>query len=128
LVEASVPYFGTDLLALLPTDDKYAALACLGRSADDRVPFYTRWLKELEREQPFELADRGPVTLKLRFPGGVRDPEKLARRVYRLGRRGQHRLHGVGVLVEGRLTEVNGAKALAKALRQDRPTLRLWWD
>src|SRR5262249_58225268 len=63
---------GTEFLALLPTDDKYAVLACLGPHAGGGVPFHIRWLKELEQEQPFALAGAGYDTLMLRFPGPVR--------------------------------------------------------
>jgi cytohesin len=119
---------GTEFLALLPTDDKYAVLACLGPNAGGGVPSHIRWLKELEQDQPFELAGAGYDTLKLRFPGPVGDPEGLLRRVSRLGPRGRGRPDEVGVLVDGRMTPGERSRDLAGALRRGRPTLRLWWD
>jgi ankyrin repeat protein len=118
---------GCDRLALLPTDDKYAVLACLGPGAGG-IPFHVRWLKELEREQPFELAGAGYDTLKIRFTAPVRDGERLARRVLHLGPKGGWRPDEVGVSVGGKLTQTGSARELTAALRRGRPTLRLWWD
>jgi hypothetical protein len=126
LTEAKVA-LGSDFLALLPTDDKYAVLACLGPDAGSGIPFHIRWLKELEASQPFELAGCGYDTLKVRFPARVRDPEKLARRVYGLGRRGG-RPDEIGVLHAGRLTQTDNIPQLVAALKKSPATLRLWWD
>jgi ankyrin repeat protein len=119
---------GTEWLALLPSDDRYAVVACLGPNSGGGTPYLIGWLKELAREQSFELAGCGYDTLKIRFTQRVREPERLARRVFRLGPTNMWRPDEIGVLVGGKLTQTEHVKDLADALREKRPTLRLWWD
>jgi hypothetical protein len=127
VVEAKLG-IGTEFLALLPTADRYAVLACLGPNAGGGIPYHIGWLKELEREQPFALAGCGYDTLKIRFPGPVRDGDRLARRIFRLGPDAEWRPDEIGVEVRGRLMQTERVKDLAEAFRQEGVTLRLWWD
>jgi ankyrin repeat protein len=114
-----------EFLALLPTADPYAVLACLGPNAGGGIPSHIRWLKELEQEQPFTLAGCGYDTLKIRLTAPVRDRDRLARRIFK---RGKWRPDEIGVLAGGRLTQTERVQDLAAALRQPGVTLRLWWD
>jgi ankyrin repeat protein len=120
---------GSEFLTLLPTADRYAVLACLGPNAGGGIPYHIGWLKELEQEQPFALAGCGYDTLKIRFSGPVRDRHRLARRIFNLGgANDEWRPDEISVLAGGCITETGSVKDLAEALRQDRVTLRLWWD
>jgi ankyrin repeat protein len=127
VVEAKLN-LGSEFLAILPTADPYAVLACLGPNAGGGMPYHIGWLKELEQKQPFALAGCGYDTLKVRFLGPVRDGDRLARRIFKLGPTDEWRPDEIGVLAGGRLTQTERIKDLAKALRQDGVTLRLWWD
>src|SRR5262249_1886381 len=105
---------GTEFLALLPTADPYAVLACLGPNPGGGVPYNIGWLKELEQEQPFALAGCGYDTLKVRFRGPVRDPDRLARRIFKLGPNAEWRPDEIGVLAGDRLTQTERVKDLAE--------------
>jgi ankyrin repeat protein len=129
VVEAKLN-LGCEYLALLPTTDRYAALACLGPNTGGGIPYHIGWLKELAQEQPFELAGCGYDTLKVRFIGRVRDRDRdrLARRIFKLGTDSDWRPDEIGVMAEGSIRQTGSVKDLADALRQDNVTLRLWWD
>lgn len=76
---------GPESLAILPTTDKYVAIAAMqtdgvnsGVGTGDIVEF----LKRMEREQPFLLTRIGCDTLAGRFLSPVADPNGLATRMY----------------------------------------------
>ncbi len=73
---------GRESPALLPTDDKYVAIASIGiHSGDDGeilTPEVIDWLKRLERTHPFAVEGCGGDFLDLRFLNEIDEPRALA--------------------------------------------------
>ncbi len=104
-------------LALLPLADKYAVLAAHGTAAcnyDLSNGDIIAWLQEMEREQPWILTDCGHDRIEGRFIAPIRDPERLARRMYKF----------CPDIVD------QGTGDVAKLVRSLRESDRLyfWWD
>jgi hypothetical protein len=72
-------------VGLLPTEDKYAAIASIGiRSGDDGevlTPGVIDWLKSLECTHPFVVEGCGCDFLALRFPNTIDNPRELAQKM-----------------------------------------------
>lgn len=72
-------------VAMLPTTDKYKALEAMGTnganfglSTEDII----KWMRDLEKEQPFTLTGVGFDFLSGTFKSKVKDPAGLAKRMY----------------------------------------------
>ena len=104
-------------LAILPTTDKYEAIAFVqtdGANYDIGPGYIVEWLKQLEAEQPFVLTCICHDTLAGRFLTALEDPEALAQRMYEF-------CHDI---VEQGCQSV---EALAESLRSS-DDLFFWWD
>jgi len=80
----AIPEQGRMPLILLPTADKYAALLASGTNGINYghdAETVVRWLKDMERENPFHLGGCGHDFLHGRFAGPIKDPEALAARM-----------------------------------------------
>ncbi len=119
LVEVSS--FGNDMVALLPTTNLYAVIARLGPGPRG-IPKMLRWLEKLQKEAPFRLRGCGGATLQLQFHGEIGDRDGLAKKLFRLG------ADECGLVVGGRVTNVDTRNELMAALAQPNPIVRLWWD
>lgn len=76
---------GPEKLCILPTADKYDAIALHqtnGCNCGIGPGYVVEWLKELEAEQPFVLTCIAHDTLAGRFLTPIEDPEDLAERMY----------------------------------------------
>jgi hypothetical protein len=70
-----------DSIALLPTKDKYDVLAAIeteGPNSNKYNADVIRFLRELEKTQPFDLTEAGTDFLAGRFTAPVKDPAGLA--------------------------------------------------
>ena len=74
-----------------------------------------RWLKELEREQPFVVTGVGFDHVEGRFLSAISDPEDLAQRMSEFC---------PDIVEQGTLR----VSALARSLREDPAPLYFWWD
>jgi hypothetical protein len=110
-----------DMLALLPTTDPLAAVACLGPWPGG-APRMLNFLSSLAKEYKFAVYGSSHATLMLQFTGKIRDPLALAKRLFRF------RADERGVIVNGDTLLTNSIKDLAAALTKRRPIVRLWWD
>ncbi len=108
---------GPEKLCILPTGDKYDAIAlhqtngCNYGIGPGNV---VRWLKELEVEQPFVLTCVAHDTLAGRFLTPVREPQRLAQRMYEFC---------CDIVDQG----CGSVDILAERLASD-DTLYFWWD
>lgn len=69
-------------VGIIHTQDKYAIIAFITKNNHNHrvVPFKTiRWLKELEKDEPFELRAVGESTLVLKFRNSIQDSALLER-------------------------------------------------
>ena len=76
---------GPEKLCILPTTDKYDAIALHrtnGCNYGVGPGYVVRWLKELELRQPFILTRIAHDTLAGRFLTPIEDPEGLAEQMY----------------------------------------------
>jgi hypothetical protein len=74
-----------DVIALLPTTDKYVVLAAVqtnGANFDIMTGDIIDWLKEMEKTQPFELTEAGFDYLAGQFTTPLKDPAAMAKRMY----------------------------------------------
>jgi ankyrin repeat protein len=104
-------------LLVLPTEDRYDALAVLGTNGcneDVTTCDIIRWLMQREQNQPFSLLWIENDTLKGRFHDPIADPEELAQSMYDL----------CSDIVEQGCQSV---EALAEELAEGR-WLFFWWD
>jgi hypothetical protein len=104
-------------LAVLPTTDKYEAIAVVGTAGpnnDVANSDVLSWLMELEREQPFDILQIGYDMVEGRFRSAIGDPQDLAKRMYRFC---------PDIVDQG----FGSVAALAEALAK-KSTLYLWWD
>jgi hypothetical protein len=105
-----------DKVALLPTGDKYAVIAAMetnGANYNTYTPQVIAWLKALEAEQPFVLTGIGFDYMEGQFTTPVKDPAKLAKRMYDFC---------PDIVDQG----VGSVEALAKALKGGQ--IYFWWD
>jgi uncharacterized protein DUF4253 len=107
----------TDSVGLWPGKDPYEALALMGTNGDNYdigTRQVIRWLKALEREQPFVLTGMGFDWIEARFTGPIRDPKALA-----------HRLNEFcpDIVTQG----TGDVESLAQDLAATR-TFFCWWD
>ena len=75
----------TQVLLLVPSADKYAVLAAVGvngNEAELSTEAILYWLRELEKEEPFELRGCRFDTVDIEFAAPVRDPQGWAQRMY----------------------------------------------
>jgi cytohesin len=80
----ALPEQGRVPLILLPTADKYAALLASGTNGINYghdAEAVIRWLKDMERENPFHLGGCGHDFLHGRFAGPIVNAEALAQRM-----------------------------------------------
>ena len=104
-------------IAVLPTTDRYAAIAAMrtnGTNYDLGTGDIIDWLKELETTNPHRITRIAHDTLAGRFTRAVRAPVRLAKAMYELC---------PDVVDQG----CGSVEELARTLRQDR-SLFLWWD
>src|SRR4051812_48687147 len=76
-----------DAIALLPTTNQYEVLQAVeteGPNSKVYNPDLLKWLKELEKTQPFELTDAGDHEMAGKFTTPVKDPKALAAKVLKL--------------------------------------------
>jgi hypothetical protein len=78
-----------NFIGLLPTANKFAVIAAVGVDpGGDYGPYglhspdVVAWLREMDREDPFQLIGCRRDTVDVKFPQPVKDPEGLARRMY----------------------------------------------
>ncbi len=72
-------------LWILPTTDKYEAIAAMGTNGCNcgiGTGYVLEWLRELEEEQPFVITSIRGDLLSGRFLTPIQDPEELAERMY----------------------------------------------
>ncbi|TYQ23469.1 ankyrin repeat domain-containing protein [Pseudanabaena sp. UWO310] len=72
-------------LWILPTTDKYEAIAAMGTNGYNYgigTGYVLKWLRELEEEQPFVITIIRGDLLSGRFLTPIQDPEELAERMY----------------------------------------------
>ena len=108
---------GNHMLILLPTSDSYVAVRGMqtsGANYDLMPSDIIRWLKALEKRQPFILSGIGHDFLEGRFTTELKDVNSLAKDIYKFC---------PDVVDQG--TETVGR--LAAALKRMR-RLFLWWD
>ena len=108
---------GMKKLAIIPTDDKYQAIAfhqTNGANYGVGPGYIVEWLKQLELEQPFILTSITHDSLGGRFLNPVRDPEQLAEEMYELCS---------DIVDQG----CGSVEILAKQLRENNQ-LYFWWD
>jgi Domain of unknown function (DUF4253) len=110
-------YEPSHCLTILPTTDKYEAIAALGFNAanyDIGTGYIIQWLQELEAEQPFILTSIHIDLLSGRFLSAVKNPETLAERMYEFC---------PDLVDQG----VESVEELAESLRTS-DLLYFWWD
>jgi hypothetical protein len=108
----------TDRIGVIPTDDKYDALAAIGTNGANlnlQTTDVIRWLMELEQEQPFLITGVEFDAVEGVFTAPITDPDRLARRMYKFC---------PDIVEQG----VGDVSALAESLRDQRPRLYFWWD
>jgi ankyrin repeat protein len=74
-----------DKLSLLPTADKYRVIEAMqtnGANCDVTNEDIIHWLKDLEKEQPFELTGIGSDFLEGKFTSPLKNLRKLAKKMY----------------------------------------------
>jgi hypothetical protein len=106
-----------DRLALLPTADKYRVIEAMqtdGANSDVTNEDIIHWLKELEKDQPFELSGIGSDFLEGKFTSPLKNLRKLARKMYALS---------PDIVDQG----TGSVAALAMELKKSN-RLYLWWD
>ncbi len=104
-------------IVLLPTPDRYKAIAFMGTNGDNfgiGSADIVRWLKNLQKTQPFVLTGIGFDFLDGYFTTKIAKPAELARRMYEFC---------PDVVNQG----TGDLPALAAALRRER-RLFFWWD
>ena len=104
-------------LALLPTADKYEAMAAFGVRGNDQelsTADIIRWFRALEEEEPFDLRGLKFDAVNIEFHGPVKDPDGLARRMNAFC----HDLAG---------GDDDGWRTIAGWLRDGR-RINFWWD
>jgi hypothetical protein len=100
----------------LPTTDVYQAVAAMqtnGINSEVTTADVIKWLKDLEKDQPFVLTEIGPDLIRGTFTTEIKDPLKLVKRINKLCPDGDI----------GKAYLSKQAKTLAKERR-----LFLWWD
>jgi ankyrin repeat protein len=108
----------TTVLRAIPSKDWADALRCAqtnGCNYDLMPDDIIRWLRRLEREQPFTITAVAHDVVEGRFEGPIADPKALAKRMYRF----------CPDLVDQGCGTV---EALAKTLVGENPQLYFWWD
>jgi hypothetical protein len=107
-----------DVMALLPTTDKYEVIAAVGTNGANYDVFtadIVKWLKTMEQQNPFVLTDAGFDSLAGRFTRPIADPDGLANRMYEF----------CPDIVDQGVEEVS---ALAAELQKPQAELFFWWD
>jgi hypothetical protein len=105
-------------VALVPTPDKYRAIAALFPGApnyDVGSQDVIRVLKAVEKLAPFNLLMVTHDAIEIRFRGRIDDPERVGRMLYAAC---------PDLVDQGTLT----FDRLLTALRRPDPTIFLWWD
>jgi len=106
-----------DLLALLPTADKYAVMLAMGTNAAnfDKGPVeVVEELRAIEQEQPFELTHITFDRLEGRWTTPIKNPGRFAKRLYQFC---------PDIVDQG----VGSVAALSKTLKKSN-RLYFWWD
>jgi ankyrin repeat protein len=87
VINSGLPFLGGNehrFIHLLPTSNKYAALALMGVNGNE-VELSTRqiidWLRDFEKEQPFRLRGCRFDIVEIEFTNEIADPEATARRL-----------------------------------------------
>lgn len=78
---------GHDQIALLPTTNGYEVLAAIeteGPNSNVYGPDLMKWLKDLDKTQPFEITEAGTSFLVAKFKAPVKDPTALAAKILKL--------------------------------------------
>jgi ankyrin repeat protein len=104
-------------VGLAPTADKYAVIAAVGTNGGNYevyTPEILGFLRDMERDDPFQLVGCGGDFLDILFPQPVKDPRGLAERMYRL----------CSDMVE---QGVGSLEALVEHLRVKQHA-HFWWD
>jgi ankyrin repeat protein len=107
-----------DRIAVIPSDDKYDALAAMetnGANLGLEPRDVIRWLMELEQEQPFAITGVAFDWVDGYFTAPIADPEGLAKRMYKFC---------PDIVEQG----VGDVASLTEMLRQPQPRLYFWWD
>lgn len=112
-ISENITSFNESCIILLPTLDFYEAIAAfetpVGQSisSDDLI----RWLKDLQKEQPFEITHIAPDLLCADFTTPIQNPSALAKSIEKI----------CGDVINEPIEKV--ADALARSRK-----LYLWWD
>ncbi len=104
------------VVALLPTTDVYRAIGAVGTEGPNSEVYNAdliKWLRELEKEQPFLIFGMGRDFIEGKFTTAIKDPVGLVKRICKLCPDGDDDLESV--------------KQQAEGLRRTRQ-LFLWWD
>jgi len=70
-----------EVVALLPTNDVYRAIAALETNGSGGTENLIAWLRELEKDQPFSITGIGPDFIEGKFTTPIKDAMALARRI-----------------------------------------------
>jgi ankyrin repeat protein len=106
-----------DSLALLPTTDKYRVIEAMqtnGANCDLMTDDIIHWLKELEKDQPFELTGIGFDYLEGQFTSRLKNSRQLAKKMYAFC---------PDIVDQGTGSVAELARELKKSNR-----LYFWWD
>lgn len=106
-----------DILALMATSDMYTVVAAEQTQGNDfelANEDLIKWLKALEKDQPFIITEAGLDFLAGKFTTPVKDPKALAERMYKVC---------PDIVDQGTET----VEALAQGFK-DSPTFFMWWD
>ena len=80
------PDMNTVQLVLVPTTDYAEAVIAFDTPEGQSMDCYelVRWLKTLEKEQPFEITHLAPDLLRARFLTEIKEPLQLAKRIEKI--------------------------------------------
>ncbi len=104
------------VVALLPTTDVYQAIGAVGTEGPNSEVYnkdLIKWLRELEKEQPFEIFGIGRDFIEGKFTTAIKDPVGLVKRICKLCPDGDD--------------DSKSVKRQAEGLKRTRQ-LFLWWD
>ena len=117
----TVVWVGSDRkqqVGLFPTTDVFEVLRAMDTNGDNYglgPDDVAAWLRELHAEQPFEITALAFDTVEGHFLGPIKDPKRLARRMYKFC---------PDIVDQG----IGSVAAVAESLKEDRPRLYFWWD